>query len=155
MEKEYYNINHQTVMMAILIHKNFPDEKVNGVAISKNLYRKNFGGFTINLQKGDENVVDAKNNILCEQLVLHNSNDISPINKKIVAEYISYSSINDNKPILNHKEMSNLFFAIEAIKKHYYRLKYSNMSYNDLGLDIEFKFDKNNFLYVKQVRLYL
>lgn len=38
-EREYYRIDHRRVFMGILVHRSFPNEDVNGVAITKNLYR--------------------------------------------------------------------------------------------------------------------
>ncbi|GAF03927.1 phosphoenolpyruvate synthase [Saccharicrinis fermentans DSM 9555 = JCM 21142] len=39
-ERAYYHIDHKDVYMGIPVHRSFPNEEVNGVAITKNIYIK-------------------------------------------------------------------------------------------------------------------
>ena len=52
MERQYFGINQRTVYMGILVHRSFPEEQINGVAITKNLYRDSYFGYVVNAQKG-------------------------------------------------------------------------------------------------------
>jgi hypothetical protein len=54
-------------------------------------------------------------------------------------------------------QITLLYESLDKIKMHYFNnIEVANKpeEYNDFGLDIEFKFDKNNKLYIKQVRPY-
>ena len=153
-ERTLYNINHKTVMMGILVHRNFPDEKANGVAITRNIYRKNFPGFTINVQKDEVSVVAPPDGVTCDQLVITASKDINPASSDISTEYLTYSSINNHQPVLTQEQLTILYKALEWVKHHFYETPGypSSMEYYDFAVDVEFKFDKNGVLYIKQVR---
>ena len=58
-EREYRQIEHESVGMALLVHHSFPYEEANGVAITANLFDSLCmePGFYVNVQFGDESVV--------------------------------------------------------------------------------------------------
>lgn len=158
-ERELFNIDHRTVMMGILCHRNFPDEAANGVAITSNIYRKGFPGFTVNVQKGDVSVVSPPEGVTCEQFVMMNASAIDPLQDNVSVEYITHSSLNDKQPLLTKEEVEQLYDALYRIKQRFYQKPGFNQhraapGYEDFGVDVEFKFDKNGKLYVKQARPY-
>ena len=156
MERQVHHIDHTTMKMAVLAHRNFPDEKTNGVAITANIYRTLFTGFTINTQLGDIDVVSPPEGVMSEQMLLINSVNFSVDNARIVQEYITYSSLSPDKPLLSKEECEQLYKALDAVKTHFYWNApwNNNNSFSDYALDLEFKFDKNGKLYLKQVRPY-
>jgi hypothetical protein len=89
-------------------------------------------------------------------MLLINSVNFSVDNARIVQEYITYSSLSPNKPLLTKEECEQLYKALDAVKTHFYwNAPWNNKnSYSDYALDLEFKFDKNGKLYLKQVRPY-
>ena len=154
-ERAYFNIDQHSVAMGILVHRSFPDEIANGVAITSNLYRAEVEGHVVNVQLGETSIVKPPEGVTCEQVILltgwkyHRDYHI--------AEYISYSSLNNGKPILSDTQLQELEQALTAIKKHYFysvKHRWKLESYYDLALDVEFKFDNNGLLYIKQVRPY-
>lgn len=154
-EREYFNINQQTVAMGILVHENFPEEQLNGVALTSNLYREDMGGYTINCQLGEESIVHPKPGILCEQFVLFDEWEFHKNNT--VADYISYSSLQPNEPLLSEVELEHLKIALRTIKQHFYYNIPNNKSngYAKFTLDIEFKLiGPERKLLIKQVRYY-
>lgn len=156
MERQIHHIDQRTMKMAVLVHRNFPDEKTNGVAVTANIYRSLFTGFTINTQLGDIDVVSPPDGVISEQMLLINSVNFSVDNARVVQEYITYSSLSPNKPLLTKEECEQLFKALDAVKSHFYWNAPwdKKMAYSDYALDLEFKFDKNGKLYLKQVRPY-
>ena len=157
-EREYFMIEQHSVAMGILVHQAFGDEEVNGVAITKNIYRKDYPSFTINAQKGEVSVVlPPADSIICEQFLINFSEYVSG-RDEIAVEYISHSSLNEGKPLLSDKEIETLAQYLDAIKKHYYYRTTYGLKYADIfqfGMDVEFKLAPNTRkLYVKQARLF-
>ena len=158
MERQYFGIDQKSIAMGILCHRSFPDEKANGVVITKNLYRNNYRGFVINVQLGETSVVNPPDGITCEQLICYSDKNDSFYGKKNIVEYLSYSSIlpDSMKQVLTTKEVTLLTQEISKIKKSYYE-KFHNESstttYYNYGLDLEFKiYGPQRQLYLKQIR---
>ena len=161
MEREYFKIDHNTVSMAVLCHRSFPDEKVNGVIITKNLYRDNSRGFVINAQYGEISVVNPPIGINCDQLICYSDirykND-SFYGKKNIIEYISHSNILPDSihTVLTSDEVNLITREAAKIKKKLYSSfskKNKDLNYHDYALDIEFKInDEERNLYIKQIR---
>jgi hypothetical protein len=152
-EREYYNINHDQVFMGILVHRSFPDEKINGVAITKNLYRSNNDGFIINAQIGNENVVNPTIGITADQFICYPNTKNNIYKNKTTIDVITESSLNNNKLTMTRTEIQKLANQLDIIKRYFSRR--SLKSYLNFGLDIEFKLDKEERdLYIKQVRLF-
>jgi pyruvate, water dikinase len=154
-ERELFNINHYTVSMAVLVHQAFGDEDINGVAITKNLYREGFTGFTINVQKGEASVVAPDSNIQCDQLLILPSESFTGKAGSTYMQYINVGNLNNGLPVLTIDQGYQLYRSLDAVKQHYYYNHLSNqfMDYDLFGLDIEFKFIGKD-LYLKQVRPY-
>jgi hypothetical protein len=56
---------------------------------------------------------------------------------------------------MSETEIQRLANACDRIKRYYYRKSRSKQTYNQFGLDLEFKLEgKNRTLYIKQVRPY-
>ena len=153
-EREYFNIDEKTVAMGILVHRSFPNEELNGVAITTNIADRNYPAFTINAQLGEESVVLPENGSIPEQF-LYYFIYFDPYSEPQI-EYITYSSLSPNKSIMTDEEKAYLAYVLNSIKKKfYYDILLTNESYTSFGLDIEFKFDTGDRkLYIKQVRPY-
>lgn len=156
MEREAFNIDHTTVAMGILAHRSFPDEAVNGVAITTNLYRDNYLGFVVNAQLGNENVVDPTNGVTCDQMIIYPDEKVAGYGRNGGSiDIITYSSINNGKLVMTDAEIKNLANVLERIKRQYLRKHYTDKSYLNFGLDLEFKLDgKTRQLYIKQMRIF-
>jgi hypothetical protein len=154
LERAYFGINQQSVSMGILVHRSFPNEAVNGVAITKNLYRENYIGFVVNAQIGDISVVDPPKGITCDQFICSPKDINSSFQNTI--EVITFSSLNHQKMVMTEKEIENLAEQLDVIKRFFFSKSKTHFSgYESFGLDIEFKLDeKTRRLYIKQARIY-
>jgi len=152
-ERDLFGINHESCAMGVLVHRSFPDEKANGVLVSKNLYRNQYDGITVNVQLGEESVVKPEPNVTCDEFYCHNFNSFG----SFVVDYRSTSSLNSGKPILNEKEIKKLFDISAPLERRLNLLwQTRKMSKRHYPLDIEFKYlgdDKQ--LYIKQARAYM
>jgi len=156
LERTYFGIANEDVAMGILVHRSFPSEAANGVAITKNIYRNSYPGFVINVQKGDVSVVTPPKGVVCDQLVLYPASELSAFKRTV--EVITTSNLSDGKLVLSEAELELLQTELERIKQYYWRHVYKHRpqeDYDNFGLDLEFKFDETTReLYIKQVRIY-
>lgn len=165
-EREYYRIDHMRCAMGLLVHRSFPDEEANGVAITKNLYRPDYFGFVVNVQAGEVSVVSPPPGVECDQLICYSDSDLDFYKKKRIVEYLTYSNLTQGKPVLTEDEVVLLTEQLAEIKRYYYQLRQglyapsgdgeeAMNAYNRFGLDLEFKLDgPGRVLYIKQVRPY-
>lgn len=159
-EREFFGIDHRTVAMGILVHHAFDNEVVNGVAVTKNLYRDYEAGFVINMQKGENEVVSPKEGLTSEQVVSYMNTGYDFYNENRSADWISFSSLNPSGSLLSTEELYELTQLLEKIKRHFYKVyeKWPQTAYKDFALDVEFKIiagnDQKKQIVIKQVRPY-
>ncbi|WP_439479404.1 PEP/pyruvate-binding domain-containing protein [Chryseobacterium aquaticum] len=152
-ERDLFGINHESCAMGVLVHRSFPDEKANGVLVTKNMYRDKYDGVTVNVQLGEEAVVKPESGVTCDEFYCHNFNGFG----SFVVDYRSTSSLNNGKPILTETEIKKLFNISPTLERRLNQLwQKRKMSKAYYPLDIEFKYlgdDKK--LYIKQARAYM
>lgn len=144
-ERRFAGIDESTAAMSILAHRNFPNEDVNGVIITKNMYRKEYPGIVINAQPGDVSTVSPPDSVQCEQFILVENKYMNPLSQKVSAKYICFSSLHPQGPLLNYAQLVKLQQSVAAVQEFY--------ADKNAVWDIEFKFD-GDVLYFKQVRPY-
>lgn len=148
-ERELFGIDQQNIAMGVLVHRSFPDELANGVVITKNIFRENFPGITVNVQKGENSVVKPEKGEICEQFVAYHFNS-GTNDDDFDVDYTSNSNLNNNEPLLSRKEMSRLFMVSKKIEERMYRYWRKSQFH---PVDMEFKIvGENRDLYIKQVR---
>lgn len=153
MEREYFRINQRTVYMGILVHRSFPDEAVNGVAITKNLYRNSYFGYVVNAQLGNESVVKPTSGVICDQFICYPSTLNNMYDENNTIEIITTSSINNGQLVMTNEEIKNLANQLKRIKNHFYNQTLQYDDFNNFAMDVEFKIDgENRVLYIKQAR---
>ena len=150
-ERSYFKIDHNHVAMGVLVHRSFPEELANGVAITANIYDEK-PGITVNVQPGEESVVNPDSGVIAEQFVFYTDKEDSFENPSI--EYIANTSLQDEN-VLSEEEIVLLAKHLEELKKHFYPLYGDGKEYDDFAMDVEFKFDSpDRKLYIKQARPY-
>jgi len=147
-ERDYFKIDHRTIAMGVLVHRSYPTEAANGVAITKNLYNAYNPAITINVQVGEISVVNPEEKYLPDQILYYTGS------ANEIVEYINHSNVPgmEGKTVMTDAELKELKTYCMAIHNHYCRL---NLECNPM--DIEFKVDMVNGqrkVYIKQARLY-
>lgn len=151
-EREYYRIDQRRVAMGVLVHRSFPDEGANGVAVTRNLYKDDYVGYVINAQAGDVSVVDPPEGVTTEQLIYY------PFLEDYLGEpsieWISKSSLTGGAAVLRTAELVRLAQALKTIQARFCPLlSKSCVDWYTYGMDVEFKFDgPDRTLYIKQAR---
>lgn len=156
-ERRFFELSDAQLAMGVLVHRSFPKEGANGVIITKNVYRSGYPGISINVQYGDVSVVEPPEGVECDQITIIRELSDSGFHRTI--EYIGRSSLSTGTPVLSDQELEAVEQAAESVKRYYWKsqVKVRNTfkTYDNFGLDIEFKFDgEQRTLYFKQVRFY-
>ncbi|MBO6518316.1 MAG: hypothetical protein JJ975_17410 [Bacteroidia bacterium] len=153
LERDYFGIDHSEAFMGILVHRSFPNESVNGVVITKNLYRRDYHGFVVNAQWGEESVVKPKPGVVCDQFICY-PDDVETEGRAPI-DIIALSNIGNGVLAMTQFEIQQLANDLESVKDYFFKHSFSGRSYWDYGLDVEFKIDGvNRQLYLKQARFY-
>lgn len=158
-ERSYYSIDHKTVGMALLVHRNFPDEEANGVAVTANPFDDSGldPAFFVNVQAGgDAEVVAPPAGVTSDQFLYYFNEPNQP------TTYLTHSNlIPSGTSVLTSTQVHSLGVALKAIHDRF-SPAYGPASGNTgfYAMDCEFKFDNDAAptqpakLYIKQARPY-
>ena len=147
-ERTFWNIDQRAVRMGVGVHPAYPDERCNGVLITRNLADPTVSGFYVNVQKGEVAVTNPDGGAIPEVLTLSEApgGGIQAIRQR-------FSSLSPAAPLMSDAELADLFGAAWRILQHFSAL-YGASPY-DLALDLEFKLHgPDRRLVIKQVRPY-
>lgn len=154
-ERTYYSIDHKSVVMALLVHRNFPTEEANGVALTANPYDPSGlqPGFYINVQAGgDAEVVHPPAGVTSDQFIYQFAEPGQPIS------YIAHSNVVlEGTTVLTRAQTYQLGQALDLIHQRFSSAYGPAAGVNGwYAMDVEFKFDGDTAetatLYVKQAR---
>lgn len=156
-ERAYNGIDHASVVMALLVHRNFPDEEANGVAVTANPFDPSGlqPGYFINVQfGGDVEVVHPPAGTTSDQIIYLYDQPGQPV------IYVSRSNIvAEGATVLTAAQLHELGAALQKIHQRF-SPAYGPAAGNDgwYAMDVEFKFDgaegETPKLWVKQARPY-
>lgn len=158
-ERAYYSVDHKSVGMALLVHRNFPDEEANGVAVTANPFDPTGvnPAFYVNVQVGgDVEVVAPPAGVKSDQFLYFFGDPGQPVT------YLAHSSLLPaGQAVLTAAQRYELGTALQAIHQRFspaYGPAAGNTGW--YAMDVEFKFDNDEnpaeapHLYVKQARPY-
>jgi pyruvate,water dikinase len=150
-ERSYRSIDHTQVGMALLVHRSFPDEEANGVALTANPYDTSGlePAFYVNVQVGGESVVLPASGVTTDQILYYHQQPGQPV------VYIARSNlIPATRHVLTEAQIAALGDALARI--HDYFAPAYGADGGWYAMDIEFKFEgepgAEPALFVKQAR---
>lgn len=164
-ERSYRGIDHQAVAMALLVHRSFPQEEANGVALTNNPFDTKGvdPAFYVNVQTRGVSVVQPEPGIFSEEFLYYFDSENQPVS------YLAQSNlVGTGERVLELGQVQELGRALDAIRG-YFQPAYapppgaaavpeSRFVPSWWAMDIEFKFDgeegETPLLYVKQARPY-
>lgn len=154
-ERAWRSIDHRAVGMALLVHRSFPDEEANGVALTGNIFDSSGAepGFFINVQKGEASVVQPAPGVTVDSFIYHYDYPGQP------QVFLSHSSlVAPGETVLTTAQTYRLGQALAEINRYYMPL-YGKKAADEgriFAMDVEFKFDGppggEPALFVKQSR---
>ncbi len=145
-EREYYQIGHQNARMGILVTRAFPAEDCNGVAFTGDPVSGSKDYYLINVQKGDDSVVQPGTGVIPEKDIIYIENgSVTGINR------VRSSSLTaDQEWVLSDAQLNELASVLTKIEQE---MPVEDQEYrrDQIIFDIEFKYD-NGRLVIKQIR---
>ncbi len=152
-ERTYRSIDHLSVAMALLVHRSFPDEEANGVALTNNPFDPSGlePAFYINVQVGEVSVVQPPAGVTTETLLYYFDRANQPVT------YLSNSSlVGGSETVLTSAQLFELGTALALIQRTFAPAYADGQQW--WAMDVEFKFDgepgETPALFVKQARPY-
>lgn len=147
-EREFYRVDHTSAAMAVALHPNTDDERVNGVAVTKNIYDPEWRGFYVNAQAGESLVTNPDAATTPDELLI---SAIGP-NGEYETQFLQKSSlVTDGQALMTSLQISALTSAMERIQNHFAAI-YGRQNDKTFAMDIEFKFRADGSLWIKQAR---
>ena len=155
-ERHFRGIDHRNVGMALLVHRSFPDEEANGVALTANPF--DIGGvepgFYINVQKDGNSVVLPDPGVTTDELIYLYDSPNQPI------IWRGHSNlVGPDETVLSRAQIQKLGDALKAVHTYFYAAYGPPPGTTRwYAMDVEFKFDDDGDpnatprLYVKQAR---
>ncbi|MDJ0761816.1 MAG: PEP/pyruvate-binding domain-containing protein [Myxococcota bacterium] len=154
-ERAYRSIDHKAVGMALLVHRSFPAEEVNGVAVTGNIFDAQGlePGFYVNVQVGEVSVVIPPPGVTSDQFILHYAMPGQPI------VFIDHSNlVQPNQNVLTRSQILELGAGLDEIHTFFNGLYGPSTPDHFYAMDVEFKFDgdpgETPALFIKQARPY-
>jgi pyruvate,water dikinase len=154
-ERSYRSIDHAAVGMALLVHRSFPDEEANGVALTNNPFDKAGidPAFYVNVQQGELSVVQPDPGVSSEEFLYYFDLQNQPVS------YLSNSNqLAAGQRVLLPSQVQELGVALERIREHF-TPAYApapGAANQWWAMDVEFKFDAEGDeippLFIKQAR---
>lgn len=147
-EREFHGVDQSVVAMAVLVHPAYRSERVNGVAISRDIFQPTRADrYTINSQLGEALVTNPAPGIESEQVAF--SLFGAP------TEYYSRSTFAPEGSLMAHAELDWLRCNLGAIHRHFRPLLDPNEENPYFAMDIEWKLmGDERALVIKQARAY-
>ena len=146
-EREFYRIDHMAAAMGVLVHPNYEDEPVNGVAVSFDPFFGRDTHYYVNNQRGEDLVTNPEANSVPEELLLSKTgtgDDLYVI--------LAFSNlVPAGELLMTDAQLDQLRRHLTVIHDHFEGL-YRPPSEQPFAIEIEFKITRENILAIKQAR---
>ena len=142
-ERDFHRIDHMTTAMGVLVHPNYSDESVNGVAVSVDPSYGTEGTHYVNSQLGEDLVTNPEAHSEPEEVLLYPD-----------GRYTVVALSNQVPPaqlLMTDDQMAQLRRHLDAIHEKFAEL-YALEEGEQFAMEIEFKITSNNTLAIKQAR---
>jgi phosphoenolpyruvate synthase/pyruvate phosphate dikinase len=146
-ERDFHRIDHFAAAMGVLVHRNYANEQVNGVAVTKNIFDINWRGYYINSQLGEDLVTNPDAASVPEELLVA---DLLG-EERYEIQYIRFSNaIPVGEHLLTKTQIFELADHMNLIQDRFRWLYQSTDP--GFAMDIEFKIREDGRLAIKQAR---
>ena len=143
LERDFHRIDHLSTYMGALVHPNYSDDRVNGVAVSADPVAGTWSSYYVNAQVGEDLVTNPEVNSAPEELLLN------PRGKYTLLALSNQVPRGDL--LMTDDQMAQLRRRLDTIHDRFKEL-YGVRSGESFAMEIEFKVTSDNVLAIKQAR---
>ena len=143
LERDFHRVDHTTVSMGVLVHPNYSDELVNGVAVSHDPITLQDDVYYVNAQVGEDLVTNPEAYSQPEQLLLDANGAATVLSRSSLAA--------SDRSLMSDAHMRQLRSNLKTIHDRFETL-YEVESGQDFAIEVEFKITADNRLAIKQAR---
>jgi hypothetical protein len=149
-ERTFHRMDHLKTYMGVLLTRNYDDEQANGVAVTKNLFDPNWPGVYVNVQAGESLVTNPDPNATPDELLIAQLGE----HGEWESQYIRHSTLLQpgQKSVLSAAQVEELRRAMDRVQQHFRPLYGRPRDDKKFAMDLEFKYDAQGKLVVKQAR---
>ena len=142
-ERDFYRVDHLETAMGVLVHPNYPDEMVNGVAVSTDPVFGTTGPYYVNSQIGEDLVTNPAAHSVPEEILLHpdGTYDAVALSNQVLQGQL----------LMTGDQLRQLRLRLAAIHTRFAQL-YAIEDGEQFAMEIEFKITSDNILAIKQAR---
>ena len=143
LERDFHRIDHSASAMGVLVHPNYSDERVNGVAVSVDPVTGTWSSYYVNAQVGEDLVTNPEVNSVPEELLLNPGGGYTLL---ALSNQVPRGDL-----LMTDDQMAQLRRHLVTIHDRFAEL-YGVRSGERFAMEIEFKVTSDNVLAIKQAR---
>ena len=142
-ERDFHRIDHLEAAMGVLVHPNYSDELVNGVAVSFDPAYSTDGSYYVNSQIGEDLVTNPDAHSVPEEILLNSygTHTVVAISNQVLQGQL----------LMSNDQLDQLRDHLTMIHDHFAVL-YNPGPDEPFAMEIEFKITSDNILAIKQAR---
>ena len=142
-ERDFHRVDHLAAAMGVLVHPNYSDELVNGVAVSVDPAYGTDGTYYVNSQVGEDLVTNPDAHSVPEEVLLYSDGTYS------------IAALSNQVPrgqlLMTDDQLAQLHRRLAAVQDKFAEL-YGIEGDERFAMEIEFKITSDNVLAIKQAR---
>ena len=141
-ERDFHRIDHMAAAMGVLVHPNYSDEQVNGVAVSVDPAYGTEGAY-VNSQIGEDLVTNPEAHSVPEEVLLNSDGTYTVVALS--------NQVPRGQLLMTEDQLSQLRRHLETIHERFTEL-YGVEDEEQFAIEIEFKITNQGSLAIKQAR---
>ena len=141
-ERDFHRIDHMAAAMGVLVHPNYSDEQVNGVAVSVDPAYGTDGTY-VNSQIGEDLVTNPEAHSVPEEVLLNADGTYTVV---ALSNHVPNGQL-----LMTDDQLSQLRRHLETVHERFAEL-YGVEDGEQFAMEIEFKITSDNALAIKQAR---
>ena len=142
-ERDFHRIDHLSAAMGVLVHPNYTDELVNGVAVSEDTIYSVANKYYINSQVGEDLVTNPDAHSIPEEILLDRDGTYEVL--------ITSNQVKAGQLLMTEAQIQQLRRHLGVIHTHF-KGQYNPAADEPFAMEIEFKITSADILAIKQAR---
>ena len=142
-ERDFHRIDHLSAAMGVLVHPNYTDELVNGVAVSEDTIYSLANKYYINSQVGEDLVTNPDAHSIPEEILLDRDGTYEVL--------ITSNQVKAGQLLMTEAQLQQLRQHLGVIHTHF-KGQYNPAADEPFAMEIEFKITSADILAIKQAR---